>query len=80
VFSRLARRSLGTPSIVSASTAHIRACSESFTAELIELGQDRDDGVIGSLDGEVVEVLARGVGQRRRSPPDLDRAWRTRSA
>jgi hypothetical protein len=37
----------------------------------MELGQDRDHGVVGSLDGKVVEIAARGVSERRRSAPHL---------
>jgi hypothetical protein len=45
---------------------------EAVTAEVMELGQDRDHGVIGSLDGKIVEIAARGVSERRRSAPDLE--------
>ena len=37
----------------------------------MEFGQDRDHGVVGSLDGKIVEVAARGVSERRRSAPHL---------
>ena len=42
------------------------------TAEAIELGQDRDHCVIGSLDGKIVEIAAGRVGERRRSSTDLE--------
>ena len=45
---------------------------QAVTAEVIELGQDRDHGVIGGLDGKVVEITTRRVGERRRSAPDLE--------
>ena len=38
----------------------------------MELGQDRDHGVVGSLDGKIVEIAARRVGERRRSAPHLE--------
>ena len=45
---------------------------EAVAAEVMELGQDRDHGVIGSLDGKIVEIAAGRVGERRRSAPDFE--------
>jgi hypothetical protein len=45
---------------------------EAVTAEAIELGQDRDDGVVGGLDGKIVEIAAGRMAERRDAPPDLE--------
>jgi hypothetical protein len=45
---------------------------EAVTAEVIELGQDRNHGVIGGLYRKVLEVAARWVAEPRCSPPDFE--------
>ena len=45
---------------------------EAVTAESIELGEDRDHGIIGSLDSKVVQIDPGRMGKRCRTPPDLE--------
>ena len=50
-----------------------RPCGEqAVAAEVIELDQDRNHGVIGRLHRKVVQVAARWVAQPRCSPPDFE--------
>src|SRR3954447_22230890 len=45
---------------------------EAVATEVMQLGQDRDHSVIGSLDGKIVEVAARRVGERRCPATDFE--------
>ena len=45
---------------------------QAVPAELVELGQNRDHGVIGGLHGEIVKVRTGRMGQRRRPPPHVE--------
>jgi hypothetical protein len=45
---------------------------EAVAAEVIELYQNRNHGVIGRLHRKVVQVAARRVAKSRRSPPDFE--------
>ncbi len=44
---------------------------DAVTAEAIQLAQDRDYGVVGGLDGKIVEIAAGRMAEQRRAPSGL---------